>query len=143
MDFVDWAIITDVFKNPLLEREFITKRKWTTNQELADYYAVGQYTPGAFEVNISTFIWIKRKGILGWIVATLEFVFPAFIIIFVISSLLTSFSSNIYVLYALAGIRVCVFFLIIYAITKLFKTSIKDIIQLILAISIAILAISV
>ena len=35
---------------PLLEREFVTKRKWTTNQELTDYYAVGQCTPGAFAV---------------------------------------------------------------------------------------------
>ncbi|MCR5231817.1 MAG: chromate transporter, partial [Acholeplasmatales bacterium] len=128
---------------PLLEREFVTKRKWTTNQELTDYYAVGQCTPGAFAVNISTFIGIKRKGVLGGIIATLGFIFPAFIIIFIIASLLTSFASNEYVLNALAGIRVCVLFLIIYAISKLVKTSIKDIISLILAISIAILAIAI
>lgn len=128
---------------PLLEREFVQKRKWTTNQELADYYAVGQCTPGAFAVNISTFIGIKRKGVLGGIIATFGFVFPAFIIIFIIASLLTSFASNGYVQNALAGIRVCVLFLIIYAISKLVKTSIKDILSLILAITIAILAISV
>ena len=87
---------------PLLEREFVTKRKWVTNQELADYYAVGQCTPGAFAVNISTFLGIRRKGIIGGIVATLGFVFPAFIIIFVIASLLTNFSSNEYVRNALA-----------------------------------------
>lgn len=128
---------------PLLEREFVTKRKWTTNQELADYYAVGQCTPGAFAVNISTFIGIKRKGALGGIVATLGFVSPAFLIIFIIASLLNNFASNTYVLNALAGIRVCVFFLIIYAISKLFKTSIKDHLSLILAIAIALSAIMI
>lgn len=128
---------------PLLEREFVIKRRWTTNQELTDYYAVGQCTPGAFAVNISTFIGIKRKGILGGIIATLGFISPAFIIIFIIASLLTNFESNPYVLNALAGIRVCVFFLIVYAISKLFKTSIKDKASLILALTIAVCAISI
>jgi chromate transporter len=127
---------------PLLEREFVTKRKWVTNQELADYYAVGQCTPGAFTVNISTFLGIRRKGIVGGIVATLGFVSPAFIIIFIIASLLTNFSSNTYVLNALAGIRVCVFFLIVYAIKKLSKSAIKDVPAGILAGLIAISAIS-
>ncbi|MDY5982774.1 MAG: chromate transporter [Anaeroplasma sp.] len=128
---------------PLLEREFVTKRKWVTNQELADYYAVGQCTPGAFAVNISTFLGIRRKGIIGGIVATLGFVFPAFIIIFVIASLLTNFSSNEYVRNALAGIRVCVFFLIIYAIMKLSKSAIKDLPAGLLAGAIAISAIAI
>ena len=128
---------------PLLEREFVTKRKWVTNQELADYYAVGQCTPGAFAVNISTFLGIRRKGIIGGIVATLGFVFPAFIIIFVIASLLTNFSSNEYVRNALAGIRICVFFLIIYAIMKLSKSAIKDVPAGLLAGAIAISAIAI
>lgn len=128
---------------PLLEREFVIKRKWATNQELTDYYAVGQCTPGAFAVNISTFLGIKRKGVLGGIIATLGFISPAFIIIFIIASVLTNFASNTYVLNALAGIRVCVFFLIIYAISKLCKTSIKDVPSGILAVLIAICAISI
>lgn len=128
---------------PLLEREFVTKRKWVTNQELTDYYAVGQCTPGAFAVNISTFLGIKRKGIIGGIIATLGFISPAFFIIFIIASLLTNFSSNQYVMDALAGIRVCVFFLVVYAIKKLSKTSIKDVPAGVLAAIIAICAVSI
>ena len=128
---------------PLLEREFVIKRKWATNQELTDYYAVGQCTPGAFAVNISTFLGIKRKGVIGGIVATLGFISPAFIIIFIIASLLTNFNENPYVRDALAGIRVCVFFLIVYAIKKLCKTSIKDWIAATLTIVIAICAITI
>ena len=70
---------------PLLSRELVDKRHWTTNSELADYYAVGQCTPGAIAVNVSTFIGYRVCGILGGIIATLAFVSPAFVIIFVIA----------------------------------------------------------
>ena len=69
---------------PLLSRELVDKRGWTTNAELADYYAIGQCTPGAIAVNVSTFIGFKRKGTFGGMVATLGFISPAFIIIFLI-----------------------------------------------------------
>lgn len=128
---------------PVLNRELVLKRGWTTDEELADYYAVGQCTPGAIAVNVSTFIGIKKKGVLGGIIATLGFVSPAFIIIFIIASLLTNFASNIYVMNALAGIRVCVFFLVLSAIVKLFKKSITDKFGLFFAIFVAIMAIFV
>ncbi len=128
---------------PLLERELVNKRGWTTVDDLRDYYAVGQCTPGAIAVNVSTMIGFKRKGILGGIVATLGFVSPAFIIIFIIASLLTNFSSNKYVAHALAGIRVVVFFLVLRAIIKLFKSSCKDKLSTIIAILVGIMAITV
>lgn len=128
---------------PLLERELVNKRGWTTVDDLRDYYAVGQCTPGAIAVNVSTMIGFKRKGVLGGIVATLGFVSPAFIIIFIIASLLTNFSDNKYVAHALAGIRVVVFFLVVSAIMKLFKSSCKDKLSTLIAIVVGILAISV
>ena len=128
---------------PLLDKELCEKRNWATTQELADYYAIGQCTPGAIAVNVSTFIGIKRKGVLGGALATLGFITPAFIIIFLIASLLTGFSDNEYVINALAGIRVCVFFLVLYAIIKLAKKSLTDLTSIILAIVIAALAIFV
>ena len=106
---------------PLLQTELVDKRGWTTSEELADYYAIAQCTPGAIAINVSTFIGVKRKGVLGGIVSSLGFVSPAFIIIFLIALLLTNFSNNEYVSYALAGIRACVVFLVIYALKKLFK----------------------
>ena len=128
---------------PLLDKELCEKRKWATSQELADYYAIGQCTPGAMAVNVSTFIGIKRKGVLGGVLATLGFVSPAFIIIFLIASVLTGFSDNVYVINALGGIRVCVFFLVLNAIIKLSKKSLTDLTSIILAIIIAVLAIFV
>ncbi|MBR6071303.1 MAG: chromate transporter [Acholeplasmatales bacterium] len=128
---------------PLLSRELVDKRGWTTDSELADYFAIGQCTPGAIAVNVSTFIGYKRKGMLGGIVATLGFVAPAFFIIFIIATLLTNFASNEYVQYALAGIRIAVFALVLYAIVKLAKGTLVDIWTIMLTILVAILAIIV
>ena len=126
---------------PLLSRELCDKRGWATDEELANYYAVGQCTPGAIAVNVSTFIGYKIAGVLGGILATIGFVSPAFIIIFVIATVLTNFMDNSFVINALAGINVVVFVLILYSIVKLSKKSITDKWGLILAITVGILAI--
>ena len=128
---------------PLLSKELVDKRGWTTDAELADYFAIGQCTPGAIAVNVATFIGYKRKGMIGGIVATLGLVAPAFFIIFIIATLLTNFSSNEYVQHALAGIRIAVFALVLFAITKLAKSTLVDIWTIMLAILVGILAISV
>ena len=128
---------------PLLNRELVDKRHWATEQELADYYAVGQCTPGAIAVNVSTFIGYKVAGMLGGILATVFFVMPAFIIIFIIATLLTNFSSNPFVVNALAGINVVVFILILSAIFKLARKSIVDIWGIILAVTVTFLSIFV
>ena len=128
---------------PLLSRELVEKRGWTTDTELADYYAVGQCTPGAIAVNVSTFIGYKVCGILGGILATISFVFPAFLIIFVIATVLTNFNDNPFVVNALAGINVVVFILILSAIFKLSKKSIVDIWGIIIAALVTVLSIFV
>ncbi len=128
---------------PLLQRELVDNKGWVTNEEITDYYAIGQCTPGVISVNVATFIGMKRKGVLGGIVATLGFITPAFLIIFIIASLLTSFASNIFVKNALAGIRVCVFSLVLYAIVGLAKKNIKDLLSFALTVSVALLAILV
>ena len=128
---------------PLLSKELVEKRGWTTNAELADYFAIGQCTPGAIAVNVSTFIGYKRKGMIGGIVATLGFIMPAFLIIFIIATLLTNFASNEYVAHALSGIRIAVFALVLFAITKLAKSALVDIWTVCLAIAVAVLAITI
>ncbi len=128
---------------PLLQKELVEKRGWATEEEMADYYAIGQCTPGAIAVNVSTFIGYKIKGILGGIVATLGFVFPALIVIFVIATILNNFMDIAQVKSAFAAIRVCVFVLILSAILKLSKKSVVDVITLIVAALILFLSIFV
>ena len=126
---------------PLLERELCEKRGWVSEDDLLDYYAIGQCTPGVIAVNVSTFIGYKLKGVLGGIIATLGFISPAFIIIFIIATLLNHFADYEIVQHAFAGIRVCVFVLILSSIIKLSKKSVVDIITGIICVSVALLAI--
>lgn len=126
---------------PLLQKEFVEKRGWATDEEMSDYYAIGQCTPGAIAVNVSTFIGYKIKGVLGGIAATLGFVSPALIVIFVIATVLNNFADIPQVQSAFSAVRVCVFVLILSALIKLIKKSIVDVITLILAVLILFLAI--
>lgn len=110
----------------LLQKVIVEQYGWATEEELTDYYAIGQCTPGVIAVNTSTFIGHKLAGIPGAIAATLGFITPSLIIITVIAAFLESFASNPIVAHALAGIRVCVCVLILDAVLKLGKKSIKD-----------------
>ena len=106
---------------PILERELIDKRGWTTNEELMDYYAVAQCTPGVIAVNTATFIGYKLYGVLGGIIATMGVIFPSLVIITAIAGVLTNFADVPAVKSAFAGIRVCVCVLIFNAVVKLWK----------------------
>ena len=116
---------------PIIQREIVDKHKWSTNEEVLDYYAVGQCTPGVIAVNVATFIGYKERGIIGGTVATLGVICPSVIIITVIAAFLNAFAHLSIVNYAFAGIRVAVAVLIINAIKNLWKTGIKDIAGLI------------
>ena len=111
---------------PMLERELVDERSWTTNEELMDYFAVAQCTPGVIAVNTATFVGFKLYGNLGAIVATLGVVFPSLVIISVIAGVLTNFADLPAVKHAFAGVRVCVCVLIFNAVVKLWKGAIKD-----------------
>ena len=111
---------------PILQAEVVEKYHWASEEELADYYAVGQCTPGVIAVNTATFIGMKRKGVTGGIIATLGVVFPSLVIITVIAAFLSNFAQLQFVRDAFAGIRVCVCVLIFNAVVKLLKKSVID-----------------
>ncbi len=111
---------------PLLERELVTKKGWTTMEELRDYFAIGQCTPGVIALNVSTFIGTKKKGTAGAIAAALGFLTCPIALIILIAAFLTNFADLPVVQHAFAGIRVCVCVLIIQAVLRLWKSSIVD-----------------
>lgn len=111
---------------PILEREIVDRHGWASSEELMDYYAVGQCTPGIIAVNTATFIGQKTAGTLGGIAATLGVVFPSLVIICVIAGILTNFADIPAVKSAFAGIRVCVCVLIFNAVVKLWKSAVPD-----------------
>lgn len=111
---------------PILERELVEKRGYVTSDEIMDYFAVGQCTPGIIAVNTATFIGFKRKGVLGGIFATIGVVTPSLIIITLLATALGLVAENEIVKNAFAGISVAVCALIVQAILKLIKSGIKD-----------------
>ena len=110
---------------PILERTLIDKLKWTTKEDLMDYYAIGQVTPGIIAVNVATFIGFNKQGILGGIVATAGVVSPSVIIITVIAFFLETFSEIIWVQKALKGINVAVAALLTSILWKFIKGATK------------------
>ena len=111
---------------PILQREVVENKHWATEEELTDYYAIGQCTPGIIAVNTATFIGQKYKGIAGGIVATLGVVFPSLVIISILAGLINNFADLAWVQNAFAGIQVCVCVLIFNATVKLLKKSVVD-----------------
>ena len=111
---------------PILEREIVDRHGWASNEELMDYYAVGQCTPGVIAVNTATFIGYKTAGIPGGIAATLGVIFPSVVVITLIAGVLTHFADIPAVQSAFAAIRVCVCVLIFNAVLKLWKGAVKD-----------------
>ena len=126
---------------PILEREIVDKKGWASSEELMDYYAVGQCTPGVIAVNTATFIGRKVAGVLGGIVATAGVVFPSVVIISVIAGILSNFADIPAVKSAFAGIRVCVSVLIFNAVLKLWKAAVPDKGALVLAVLVFVLSV--
>ena len=123
---------------PILQREVVEKQRWATDEELIDWFAIGQCTPGVIAVNTATFVGQKQKGILGGVIATLGVVLPSFIIITILAGLIRSFSHLSWVKNAFAGIRVCVCILIFNAVFKLWKRAVIDICTFILFLLVAV-----
>ena len=125
---------------PILRREVVETHPWCTDEELADYYAVGQCTPGIIAVNTATFVGYKLAGIPGGFFATFSLTLPSFIIILIIAAVLQNFADYAIVKNAFAGIRVAVVALIVNAVIKLLKSSVVDRLTLCIFIAVTVLA---
>lgn len=111
---------------PILQREVSENKKWVTDEELMDYFSIGQCTPGVIAVNTATFIGQKLAGTIGGVIATLGVVFPSLVIISLLAGVIEAFSHLEWVQHAFGGVRICVCVLILNAVVKLYKKAIVD-----------------
>ena len=111
---------------PILQREVVEKKGWATDEELTDYFAIGQCTPGVIAVNTATFIGQKLKGVPAGILATLGVVFPSLVIIMILAAFIQNFAHLPVVIHAFAGVRACICALILSSVIKLGKSALKD-----------------
>ena len=112
---------------PILERELVEKRNWVESNELLDYFAIGQSTPGIIAVNVATFVGYKRAKILGGCVATFGMVCPSLIIITLIALFISNFADIVWVQKALVGINVAVAAILTSAVFSFSKKSVKNV----------------
>ena len=111
---------------PALERDLAKRRSWVTLDELIDYYAIGQSTPGIIAVNVATFVGYKRKGLWGSVVTTIGIVAPSIIVITLLAMFLNNFADIVWVQKALRGINVVVAVLLISAVWSVGKKTFID-----------------
>ncbi len=112
---------------PIMQRELIEKRGWVTEEELIDYFAIGQSTPGIIAVNVATFVGYKRLGWFGGIIGTLGVVTPSWVIIMILAGAISSVDKYPMARKALHGINVAVAALLTSVIVKFAKKTIKNI----------------
>lgn len=112
---------------PIMQRELIEKRKWLNEEELIDYFAIGQSTPGIIAVNVATFVGYKKLGWFGGVIATLGVVTPSWVIIMLLAGAISSVDKYPLAQKALKGINVAVAALLTSVIVKFSKKTIKNI----------------
>lgn len=110
----------------LIQKEIVENKKWATDEEILDYYAVAQCTPGVIAVNTATFIGYKKHGVSGAVAATFGVVAPSLIIITIIAAVLQNFMQYEITQHIFGGIRVAVAVLIVNAVFTMGKKAVVD-----------------
>lgn len=111
---------------PMMQREFVEDKKWMTEEELIDFFAIGQSTPGIIAVNVSTFVGYKRCGVIGGFFGTLGMVTPSLIIITILATLISSIEDYPVVQKALKGVNVVVAALLTNVTYNFAKKTVKN-----------------
>lgn len=118
---------------PILKRDLVDSKGWLTEDEILDYFAIGQSTPGVIAVNVATFVGYKRAGVIGSIFSTSGIVFPSLIIISLIAAFVSNFNELAWVQKALKGINVAVSVLLVKAVFSFGKKTVFDLCTFLIA----------
>lgn len=119
---------------PAMNRAFVEKRKWLTNDDMLDTVAIMQSLPGIIAVNMSSLIGSKIAGVPGAIAGTLGVIFPPFVTILLIAYCLTNFFDTPAMVNVFKGVRAGVCALILLSAIQLGKKVIKGPFEIALAI---------
>jgi chromate transporter len=111
---------------PLLQKDIVQERGWTTPEEIIDYYAISQSLPGIIAVNTSMLIGYRKGKLPGLAASALGIACPSIVIILVIALFITNFLDLEIVTHAFNGIRVAVAVLIVNATVTMWKSGVKD-----------------
>ncbi|MBQ8578063.1 MAG: chromate transporter [Clostridia bacterium] len=114
---------------PLIQKETVENKKWISDDDILEIIAIAESTPGPIAINSATFVGYRTAGVLGAMLATLGVVLPSFVVITLISFVLTQFQELRAVQYAFYGIRAGVLALIVKAFVSMYKKCPKGIVS--------------
>lgn len=117
---------------PMFRKELIEKEGYISEDELMDFYSLGQCTPGIIAVNVATFTGYKIKATLGAVVATLGIVFPSLIVILGIAGFVEKFFECESFLHIANGIRIGVVMLLLNEVIVIFRKNVKNFFQVLM-----------
>lgn len=103
---------------PLVSAQ-VSAKGWLQTEEIIDFIAISESTPGPFAVNMATYVGTQVAGVPGAIIATLGVVLPSFIIILLIAKVFDKFRKSFAVKGVMRGIKPCVVGMIAAALLSL------------------------
>ena len=111
---------------PLLQAELVDKKQWIEDDELCEYFALGQSIPGIIAANVSIFVGYKLRGFLGAISAILGVTLPAFVSIIILARILEQIIGIKLVQSIFWGVGIGVLILIFLAVKEVWRKSVID-----------------
>ena len=111
---------------PIMQEEFVDKRKFLTKEEIVDVFALAQSIPGVIAVNTSLLTGFKIAGVFGGIMAGIGVMMPSFIIILIIAPIFERIQNLEYVNKAFLGIKGAIAALILLSAYDMGKSVLKN-----------------
>lgn len=108
---------------PLMKAEVVDTKGWVSDEEMVDYYALGQSIPGIIAMNSATLIGFRKRGLAGAVFAAAGMASPSVAVILLVAAFLTPWFDHPWVQKAFAGIRAAVVAMIVMAVWQVGKKS--------------------
>lgn len=123
-----WSIVAQI------QKEYVEKKHWITDEELLDFTSVGRSLPGLMIGNTSILFGYQAAGVPGALAALFGITLPPVVIMVAVTFLYGMVKDNVFVARAMIGVRAAVVPIIISALVKLFKAGMKDVFCYVVAI---------
>lgn len=111
---------------PLLERIATKDKRWLTEEEMMDCFAISQSLPGVVAVNMATYVGRRKAGLAGAVLATIGVVLPSFLIIVAVANILLRVGENPYLQGAFTGIKAGLCGMIFALVLRMGRKNLKD-----------------
>jgi chromate transporter len=112
---------------PLMKRDVVDSKGWLTDEQMVDFYALGQSIPGIIAMNTATLTGYRKRGIPGAVASAAGMAAPSVIVILIIAAFLTPTFDHPWVQKAFAGIRAAVVGMIVTAVWQVGKKAVNSV----------------